>query len=109
MPSQPSVYELLTLIASRGGRILVAEIPEPLQHALAICRAKPLLVRVARVGALNAPAVAYLTTQGRAKLALHAERGQQRIPANEAKVKPEDVPAELRELGRPVGPVLTAT
>src|SRR5260370_34534350 len=100
MPSQPSVYELLTLIASRGGRILVAEITEPLQNALAICRGKPLLVRVARVGALNAPAVAYLTTQGRAKLALHAERGQQRKPANEGKVNPDAVATELPERGR---------
>jgi hypothetical protein len=43
------------------------------------------------------------------ELARHAESGAQRLPANGAKVKPEDVPAELRELGRADGPILTAT
>jgi hypothetical protein len=38
-----------------------------------------------------------------------AERGDQRMPANGAKVKPEDVPAELRDLGLANGSVLTAT
>jgi len=47
--------------------------------------------------------------QGRAELARHAESGTPRMPANEAKVEPEDVPAELRELGRADGPILTAT
>jgi hypothetical protein len=87
----------------------VAEIPEQLQNALDICRGKPLLVRVACCGTFDSPRVAYLTTQGRAELARHAECGEQRLPANGAKVKPEDVPAELRELGRREGPVLTAT
>jgi hypothetical protein len=109
MPLPQSAYELLALIASRGGRMLAAEIPKRLQNALAICRGEPLLVRVARVGTFEAPPVAYLTNQGRAELARHAESGEQRLPANEAKVKPEDVPAELRELGRREGPVLTAT
>jgi hypothetical protein len=31
------------------------------------------------------------------------------LPANGATVRPEDVPAELRELGRPDGEILTAT
>jgi hypothetical protein len=34
---------------------------------------------------------------------------EHRPPANEAKVGPEDVPAELRELGLPDGAILTAT
>jgi DNA modification methylase len=92
MPLPKSVYELLTLIASRNGRMLATEIPATLKNALDICRGKPLLVRVARVGTLDAPAVAYLTSQGRAELALYAESDEQRIPAHESKVRPEDVP-----------------
>jgi hypothetical protein len=38
-----------------------------------------------------------------------AKSGDQRMPPNEAKVKPADVPTELRELGRPDGPILTTT
>jgi hypothetical protein len=44
--------------------------------------------------ALNAPA---------------AKSGDQRIPPNEARVKPAEVPAGLRELGQPDGPILITT
>jgi hypothetical protein len=89
----PSQYELLALIASCDGWMSVAEIPERLQKALDMCRDKPVLVRVVRCGTFDAPRLANLTTKGRAELARHAERGEQRLPANGAKVKPEDVPA----------------
>lgn len=109
MPLPQSVYDLLALIKSRGGHMLVAEIPERLQNALDICRGKLRLIRVACAGTIDAPPVAYLTNQGLAELARHAESGEQRLAANGAKVKPEDVRAELRELGRREGEVLTAT
>jgi hypothetical protein len=105
----PSQYELLALIASCDDWMPVAEIPERQQKALDMCRGKPVLVRVVRCGTIDAPRLANLTAQGRKELARHAECGEQRLPANGAKVKPEDVPAELRELGRPEGQILTAT
>jgi hypothetical protein len=110
-----SVYELLDLLKKRDDWMPVAEIPDRLQNALDICRGEHLLVRVASVGPLGAPPIAYLQKQGRAELALHDESGcdwsKAQLPQNQApqpssSCDPPDNYADFR-IG-PGGPFLTA-
>jgi hypothetical protein len=78
MSHPASVYELLELLRSCGGRIPDREVPEHLRNALAICRGggAPLIVRRPWAGTLlgNPPPLVWkLTTEGEAALALHRE------------------------------------
>jgi hypothetical protein len=79
-----SVYELLGLLSSRGGRIVDTEIPGHLRNALHICRPEPpLIVPVPVVGAIpvtKRPTIWKLTPEGEAVLALHLETEAESAP-----------------------------
>jgi len=79
-----SVYELLGLLSSRGGRILDTEIPGRLRNALHICRREPSLIDPVPVaGALFAakrPTTWKLTHEGEGVLALHLETEAESTP-----------------------------
>ncbi len=80
-----SVYELLGLLSSRGGRMLDTEIPGHLRNALRICRREPpLIVPVPVAGAMFAdkrPTTWKLTPEGEGVLALHLETEAESTPS----------------------------
>ena len=95
-----SVYELLGLLSSRGGRMLDTEIPGHLRNALHICLPEPpLIVPVPIVGALFAakpPTTWKLTPEGKAVLALHRETEAESAPpeaeSSEQPLPPKEPP-----------------
>src|SRR6266478_2449602 len=84
MPFPKSVYELLGLLSSRGGRMVDTEIPGHLRNALHICRREPpQIVPVPVAGALFAdkrPTIWKLTPEGGGVLALHLESEAESTP-----------------------------
>jgi hypothetical protein len=105
MPFPKSVYELLGLLSSRGGRMVDTEIPEHLRNALHICRREPpQIVPVPVVGAIpvtKRPTIWKLTSEGEAVLALHleteAESGEQLLPPKEP--PPPRLTVDLARMG----------
>lgn len=77
MSHPKSVYELLELLSSRGGRLPDVEVPGHLRNALAICQGEPqLIVPVPVAGAIPdvRPAPIWkLSREGEAELARHRE------------------------------------
>ncbi len=81
-----SVYELLELLSSVGGRMPDAKIPGHLRNALHICqRQPPRIVRVSVAGQLVAPTVEptiwKLTPEGQGDLAFYHETEAERTTA----------------------------
>jgi len=83
-----SVYELLELFDSRGGRMSDSEIPERLRNALEICRGpRQLIVPVPFVGSMLGPprdTIWKLSPGGKSTLALHREAGIASVPEAES-------------------------
>jgi hypothetical protein len=84
------------------------DVPPDLQEALTDLKTAG-LVKV-EAGNMIDPQRLHLTRSGAWHwLEAKSKTGDQGLPANEAKVKPEDVPAALREGGQPNGQILTAS
>jgi len=82
-----SVYELLHVLASRGGDVPLSLIPCHLQKALDICLDDPPLVQRYVCGTINTPPRVKLRPHGRSILALYEENGEKQVAEAESEAE----------------------